>query len=146
MPRDRRGALRSSREITIYTFNMRPKKPETVNSDTLALEQHPFSCRSSHELRYRGNGEKEKRGWWKRRGKKKYVERFILFLFSPYVVLPLSLSLSLSLVPPLLNLTIKQDCKNRMFLAEAQQWQSREGTGPYIKQRGKKIPLLMFNF
>lgn len=140
MPRDRRGALRSSREITIYTFNMRPKKPETVNSDTLALEQHPFSCRSSHELRYRGNGEKEKRGWWKRRGKKKYVERFILFLFSPYVVLPLSLSLSLSLVPPLLNLTIKQDCKNRMFLAEAQQWQSREGTGPYIKQRGKKNP------
>lgn len=99
MPRDRRGALRSSREITIYTFNMRPKKPETVNSDTLALEQHPFSCRSSHELRYRGNGEKEKRGWWKRRGKKKYVERFILFLFSPYVVLPLSLSFSLSRSP-----------------------------------------------
>lgn len=92
MPRDRRGALRSSREITIYTFNMRPEKPETVNSDTLALEQHPFSCRSSHELRYRGNGEKEKRGWWKRRGKK-HVERFILFLFSPYA---LSLFLSLS--------------------------------------------------
>lgn len=145
MPRDRRGALRSSREITIYTFNMRPKKPETVNSDTLALEQHPFSCRSSHELRYRGNGEKEKRGWWKRRGKKNTLKD-LFFSCSLPMWFSRSLSLSLSLVPPLLNLTIKQDCKNRMFLAEAQQWQSREGTGPYIKQRGKKIPLLMFNF
>lgn len=146
MPRDRRGALRSSREITIYTFNMRPKKPETVNSDTLALEQHPFSCRSSHELRYRGNGEKEKRGWWKRRGKKKIRWKIYSFLVLSLCGSPALSLFLLSLVPPLLNLTIKQDCKNRMFLAEAQQWQSREGTGPYIKQRGKKIPLLMFNF
>lgn len=89
-----------------------------MNSDTLASQQQPFSCRGSHEQCYGGNGEKEGEGGddgegW--RAKRKVVERFIPYLF------PRCVSLPRSLVPPLLNLTLKQRCKNRMFLAEAQQ-------------------------
>lgn len=117
----------SSTPLTQASYSMRDKKLKTVNSYALALQQHPFSCCSSHELCYRQG----KRRGWKRRKKK--VERFIPFVFSLCVALPHSL------VPPLLNLTIKQHCKNRMFLAEAQQWQSREGEGPYVRQKKKSL-------
>lgn len=61
------------------------------------------------------------------------VERFIP------VLLLLCVALQLCLVPQLLNLTIKQCCKNRMFLAKAQQRQRREGgKQPYVKQKERK--------
>lgn len=92
------------------------------------LQKQPFSCCGSYELCYRE--EKLKKIWKRERmegkgervsGERGNPKRFIPFLFSLRVAFPLCL------VPLLLNLTIKQHCKNRMFLAGAQQWQSGEG-------------------
>lgn len=131
----RESSMRTSREIIIYAFNT--ERAETRSSKQWT--QIPSPCNNTPFPATAlmscvgGYGEKEREGGGREREGRKKVERFILFLFSLYV------SLSLTLVPPLLNLTIKQHCKNRMFLAEAQQWQSREGTGPYVKEK-KKIP------
>ena len=106
------------------TRESRDEELKTVNSDTLASQQHPLFL---PQLSWAAlQKEREKKKSWK--------------IYSLSRSLSRSLSLSLSLVPPLLILTIKQRCKNRMFLAGAQQWQRREGTGPYVKEK-KKIPL-----
>lgn len=57
------------------------------------------------------------------------------------VLLLLCVALQLCLVPQLLNLTIKQRCKNRMFLAKAQQRQSGEGGNDHTLSRKKKFKL-----
>lgn len=92
------------------------------------LQKQPFSCCGSYELCYREEKFKKNLKRERMEGKGERVsgergnpKRFIPFLFSLRVAFPLCL------VPLLLNLTIKQHCKNRMFLAGAQQWQSGEG-------------------
>lgn len=133
----RRSTL-TSREIIIYAFNIRAPTQEAGDSElryprlvTTPLFLPWLSWAVLQRQRRKGKRGGGGGGWKRERRKK--VERFIPLLFSRCVFLPLSL-------PPLLNLTIKQHCKNRMFLAEAQQWQSREGTGPYVKKK-KKSPL-----
>lgn len=91
----------------------------------------PASALSWAALRRQRREREGKRGGG-REGRKKLKDLF--------VSCSLCVSLSLSLLfSPLLNLTIKQHCKNRMFLAEAQQWQSREGKDHTLSRKKKSI-------
>lgn len=136
MPQAREGPMRTSRQIIIYASNAREPRREAKDSELRypRLAATPLFLPQLSVLQRQRRGREREGGG---REEKKKVERFIPFFFSS---LSLCLSRPLSLVPPFLNLTIKQHCKNRMFLAGAQQWQSREGTRPYVKKK-KKTPL-----
>lgn len=84
-----------STPLTWESFSLRDKNLETVNSDTLALQQHPFSCCSSWEPRYSGE-RKRKQDESGEGGRTKKRKSWKIYSF---LALPLCRSPSLSCSP-----------------------------------------------